>query len=397
MKVAIITAGVLPVPPIKGGAVENLIYTIIKENDKNKEPIDIEVYSINCSEDCNYPTNQKNTSYNFVENKINNVFLKNQFIKKVADRISNKYRYYPYLDKVLYDIKSKNFDYIIIENRPQFVKTVSLVNNSKIILHLHNEHTSAGLNNKEILDICDKVIVVSSFVKNKILKEFKGYQNKIYVLNNGIDTFKFKKENYIEEKTALRHYYNFKDEDIIIIFSGRLIKEKGILQLVHAMKRLTHLDNVKLLIVGSLTYGSNNKNKFIYDIERESRELKDKIVFTGYVDYNDIPKLYSISDIAAIPSICEEGLPTSAIEAMSMSLPIIATRAGGMTDIVTEKCGFLIDINEELDKNIAQIINTLYKDKNLRQIIGKEARNVANRKFRDNIYYQNFVNILKAD
>lgn len=397
MRVAIITAGVLPVPPVKGGAVENLIYTIIKENDKNKNPIDIEVYSINCAEDINYPTNQKNTSYNFIENKVDNIFLKNKYIKKVVDRITDKYKYYPYLDNILDKIKNEKFDYIIIENRPQFVKSVSLVNNSKIILHLHNEHISAGLNSKEILDTCDKIIVVSNFVKSKILEEFNGYENKIYVLNNGIDTLKFKKENYIEQRKYLRRYYNFKDEDIVVIFSGRLIKEKGILELIYAMKKILYLDNIKLFIVGSLTYGSNKKNKFIYKLEKESIELNENIVFTGYVDYNDIPKLYSIADIAVVPSICEEGLPTSAIEAMSMNLPIIATIAGGMTDIVTEKCGFLIDINEKLDENIAQGISILYKDKKLREIMGKEARNIVDKKFKDNIYYQNLISILKEN
>ncbi|MBM6861744.1 glycosyltransferase family 1 protein, partial [Clostridium saudiense] len=61
MKIGIITAGVLPVPPIKGGAVENLVYSIINENEKADNPIKIDLYGIGIDE-VNFPmTTHKNT------------------------------------------------------------------------------------------------------------------------------------------------------------------------------------------------------------------------------------------------------------------------------------------------------------------------------------------------
>ena len=105
-------------------------------------------------------------------------------------------------------------------------------------------------------------------------------------------------------------------------------------------------------------------------------------------------KYYSISDVAVFPTISEEGFGLVAVEAMSKKLPLIVTNSGGMKEIVTDKCGLKVDIDEDLVKNLSKKMSILAKDKELRKRMGEEGY-IESQKYSDRNYYNDFVDALE--
>lgn len=400
MKIAIICPGMLPVPPIEGGAVENLIYALINENEKNINNINITVYSVDGEKSDKFDYNPKYTKYEFIEPLRFYSKFKNSLISKILMKISKKYRRLPILDDVLNKLSSENFDYIVIENRPDYVIPVSKASNNKIILHLHNDHMCDNLyvkrkaEKKAILDTCNKVLVVSNYIKNNIIREFNEYEEKIHILHNGIDCNRFN-NTYNKRKDELREKYGINRNDFVLIFAGRLSKEKGILELIKALSKLNKYDDIKLLVVGGSWFNSNKKSKYIKKLQKESKLLNNKIIFTGYINNSDMPNLYSISDVGIVPSVWNDPCPLTILEQMSMKLPIITTNSGGIPEEVNDKCAVILEKDVDLDDKLSKSIVELYSNKKLRESMAMNGELRARHFFSNEKFYENFIRILK--
>lgn len=394
MKIAIVTAGVLPVPPVKGGAVENLVYSFIKQNELSESPIEIDVFGIEHEISEAYPCNQKYTSYHQVKISKTYDILEKTKINTIMRLVFKKYRNYPYLPDVLMMIKGMRYDYIIVENRPWFVEDIKKVTDAKIILHMHNDHLCLNVEeNKHVIKDCYKILVVSQYLKKKIIENFNIEYGKVEVLENGIDYKLFSPIESNLTRNRLRKSLNIKESDFVIVFSGRLVKEKGILEVISSFKQLLHRENIKLLILGANTYSSDLDDPFAKELVSLTNNLKDRIIFTGYIDYYKMPNYYSIGDIALLPSIWQEPSGLVILESMSMQLPVITTNVGGIPELLPGS-NFILNVDEHLEKNIISSIEQLYSNKELRDQLGIEGRNRVINYYTEEIYYNNFIELL---
>lgn len=165
-------------------------------------------------------------------------------------------------------------------------------------------------------------------------------------------------------------------DKIKVIFTGRMIEEKGVLTLVEAAESLRekYADKVEFLLVGGL-YPNPKALK-----EEDLNRLCDGkyIQWLGY--RTDVRELLEKSSIVAFPSYYREGLPKSLIEANAIGRPIITTDSVGCRDTVEkEKNGFIIPVKDS--KALAEKLKMLIDDRNLRVRMGKEARKIAERDF----------------
>ena len=120
-------------------------------------------------------------------------------------------------------------------------------------------------------------------------------------------------------------------EQKAILFVGRLAREKGISYLNRAMREVTQA-NLSLVGEGTLRE----------ELEREAEEMKDRIFFLGSKTHQELRTLYASADVLAVPSL-QEGLGLVILEAMGSGLPVAASRAGGIPDLVREgENGFLV-------------------------------------------------------
>ncbi len=365
-RIAVVTSGILPVPAVLGGAVENLMDFYLKENDKVKR-YDMTVYSIYHPKVHNLA--DTGTHYKYYHTK--SVLYR---IRCFLYRRLHSSDFYDghidfFLHEVIQSIKGKEYDYIIVENRPGYVLPLSKVTNAKIILHLHNDFLNNNTPNaKAILDVSSGVVAVSHYIEGCI----KTIQTsaKIQVVHNGINTDIFKPKDAI----GLRAQLGFIQEDFVLVYSGRLVPEKGVKELIKAMLLMKEIPQIKLLIVGGNFYGNVTlSSPYIQELQHLAMEISDRIHFTGFIQYSEVALYLNACDVAVLPSIWAEPLGMTMIESMAVGLPVVSTRSGGIPELLSKDCCIFVETGDGLPERLAKAIQTIYNNPELRKRMSSAA------------------------
>ena len=354
MKIAVLTSGILPVPAVLGGAVENLIDYYLEYNNQHQLH-DITVYSIAPPRSASI-VNTPNTHYHYIDTTSWWGRLKRHlYVRTHTVGYYNAYIEY-FFHQALKDIAKKEYDVIILENRPGYAIPVSKVSKAKIIIHLHNDLLNKDSKDaKEICRVCHKVITVSNYIKGRV--ETIGADIPIETVYNGIDLERFYHATPIDRKTL-----GFKEDDFIVVYSGRLIKEKGIEELIDAFNQLKDYPQIKLLILGGSFYGLSGNNPFLDTLKKKCENIKDSIVLTGFIPYEQLPHYLKVGEEADVPSMWEEPFGLTCIEAMAAGLPLITTNSGGIPEICKENS--IIIKKEYILNQIPKSIINLYDNYN---------------------------------
>ncbi len=208
-------------------------------------------------------------------------------------------------------------------------------------------------------------------------------KNKILTISNGVDTQEsFNPINSERDKIdELYKEFNLERNDKIITFVGRLVQEKGVMDLLEAFNGANFNDEakVKLLIVGDI--GQSERDK---DTIKKLEKYRDNpnVIFTGHRE--DINSILYITDVFCLPSY-REGMPRSIIEAMAMECAVIATDIrGSREEVIDGKTGFLVPINSI--KILSDKIKKLVEDDKLLQKM-----KIAGRRRAEKLYNENEV------
>ncbi|MFV0527240.1 MAG: glycosyltransferase [Lachnospiraceae bacterium] len=267
MKIAVLTYGSAPVPATQGGAVENLIEDLLDENEV-KQNLKFTVYGI--YDKSAYIKSQKyeHSNFEFVKcpwgidfiDKF--IYLIAKYILKKSNLISYRFifrrlfimSHYPKkLVKNDYDrimLVANSTLFLLFKNKKLYTKYCD-----KVIFYLHNEVKSLFGCEKEVESI-RTLIGVSQFVNSAFQNIVPSISTeRCYVLKNCIDTKNFI-ENDEKRNSVLRKKYNISKSDFVLVFIGRIVKEKGILEVIEAVKKVNR-QNIKLLVVGSSFYSSD--------------------------------------------------------------------------------------------------------------------------------------------
>ena len=368
MKIAILTSGILPIPAVQGGAVENLTDFYLEYNNQHRLH-DITIYSVWHPDVERHPALQSTVNH-YVYIKVTGLWAK---LKKKWYQLTRHEEYYHYtiefyLQEAIKDISRRSYDIILIENRPAYALKLKEVSNAKLVYHLHNEKLDSK--SEKALDIYNAatcIITVSDYIKSRVLT-INHYDKKTTTVYNGIDLHAFSSCNHSINRNSI----GLQEDDFVMVFSGRVTAEKGIMQLIEAMTLLQDLPRIKLLVIGSSFYGNDdNENSFAKALREKAAHLSDRIIFTGFIPYAQMPNYLQIADIAVIPSVWDDPFPTTVLEAQAMGLPIISTRRGGIPEEVTEESAILLDTNENFVDNLATAIRDLYQHPEKRKTIGQ--------------------------
>lgn len=121
--------------------------------------------------------------------------------------------------------------------------------------------------------------------------------------------------------------------------------------------------------------------------------MNGNVIFTGYIPYEEMVELYSISSFGVIPSIVNEACLLTAIEMMACELPIICTNSGGLPELVNEKCGIIVerkDLKENLKNAIKRI--SLLPEEKIRKYKNEALK--KSKEFSKEKYIENFWKII---
>ena len=247
-----------------------------------------------------------------------------------------------------------------------------------VIATLHNEFLIPGSTERHnwlklflIRQLVDKLVVVADFMQNDYIHKGKFPQAKLATIYNGINIDGPKTKSDPEN---LRRELNLKADDLIIGNVANLRPPKGQKYLIEAAAIICQrLPQAKFLLIGE---GSGRLKE---EAERQIADLKllDNVQLLGFRE--DVPELLRLFDIFVLPST-SEGLPMSIVEAMAAAKPVLATKIGGLPEIVAEgENGYLVEpANVEA---LAQKLKLLLENDKLRAVMGERGRQIANEKF----------------
>lgn len=387
MKLLIINYMALPIPPVKGGAVEYLINAFLTDNEK-KHNHDITVYSIYDEKAQAEGKNYKYTKFKYI--KIGNVFDKiDRIIRHIINRFTKFYIGNTYIYKLIKDEKNLNqYDAIIIENAPEFGLKIPKYYKNKLILHLHNDYLNASSKNaKEIFNLYDEIYTISDSLGENVKTIEK--LDKVKTLYNGIDIKRFSYQN--EKREGMRKKYNISNDDFVFMYCGRIVPDKGVIELVKAFSNIKE-EKVKLLIVGGVGYSNQGTSDYMENIRKYTDE---RVIFTGFVPYSEIQELYNVPDVGVVPSICQDAFNLTVIEFGANGIPLIISDRGAMKELVNDKCSVIAKCNEEFEDNLYKCLRFMLDNKKNIAAMGNEALKVS-KKFSIESYCDKFNALLTS-
>ena len=214
----------------------------------------------------------------------------------------------------------------------------------------------------------DMIIAVSHYEKRLLTEKFQLDERKIRYVPNGINVEKY--SSHVHD-VARKDYAS---EEKTILYVGRLEEYKGVQFLLRAFpKIIATIKNCQLLIAGD----GNYKKALISLVDR--LKIRNKVYFLGNVTESELIRLYLSSNVLIMPSQYEAFCIVLA-EAMACGLPVIATRVGGIPELLGNNRGFLIDYPPEIN-TLAKMTVYLLSNPSLSMRIGLEARKFVLPKF----------------
>jgi 1,2-diacylglycerol 3-alpha-glucosyltransferase len=225
----------------------------------------------------------------------------------------------------------------------------------------------AEVGSKIFCNLADITIAPTKRVKDELVSY--GVKKEVLVIPGGIELYRFEKT----EPGFLRNKLGVSGEKKIILYLGRLGKEKNIDFIVKSLKGLLKSREDTCLVVVGDGPERENLDKLVNELG-----LEEKVLFTGFISRKDVPKIYSDSDIFAFASTTEtQGLTVP--EAMATALPVVVMKDPAFEEIVKDgETGLVSDNNEE---DFAENVSRLIEDENLRERLGRDGRDFVKKYF----------------
>lgn len=377
MKIIIVTSGNLPMPPSRGGAVENLLLSFIEYNEQIKKD---ELIILSCKDEDAEKWACKYNESRFVYIDTNRQLFKiKKCLRHALNRITGFKVGNAFVNECKRYIVAENPDAIIIENMPLFVIPLRSITEKPIYLHLHNDTlNSSSINNKEIVKACTEIWAVSDFIANQV-KGIGVNKDNVYTLLNGLDANRFKTCDDSRRIKTIREKYKISEKDFVILYTGRIVPNKGVRELIEAFISLKNKNNTKLLIVGSSFFGAKSTDNFITELKDISKERRNDIIFTGYIPYENMGSIYSIADLVVLPSMCNEACGLTVIESLLCEKPLITTKTGGIPQMCEGTESLLLDPNENLTDELINRIDDLIEKPEKMDVMRESCKAVKQR------------------
>jgi glycogen synthase len=233
---------------------------------------------------------------------------------------------------------------------------------------------------KTAIEMADAVIAVSEGTKQDVLEHFQVSEDKITVIYNGINLQEYRKVN----TTKVLDKYGIQHDQPFVLFVGRITKQKGIIHLVNAIE---HIDPSTQVV---LCAGAPDTPEIAKEMEvavAAVQQHRDNVIWIAeMLDKPSVIELYSQAAVFCCPSIYEPfGIIN--IEAMACHCPVVASAVGGIKEVVIPgETGLLIPVKQQktapfepvdpkrFAKDLAEGVNTLIKDPELRTKMGENSR-----------------------
>ena len=370
-KIAVIVPELLPVPPVKGGAVEHWVHEVVGR--MNSANYDITVISRPSGISREGNIQYLGIPWTRAEN----------FFHRLKERVTwrNPIRYVAKIQNVLsYGIrlakKVKHFDLLYIHNEPNLLFCLRPRSGQRVILHMHNEHLCTKLFRpfyRRALKKVDRVICVSDYIRRSALRIYPEYEGKFCVVFNATDPSEFRPFGDIA-KEHLLDTIQMDSEHQYILYVGRLNPVKGVHVLIEAFKKvITKFPSARLIITGSSFFEGAAKTEYEQELVVLSQSINHAIVFTGFLAHDKLKYLYSAVDVVSVPSVWQDPCPLVVLEAMASGACVVGSEVGGVPEILENDVNGILVPPGNAD-HLAESICHVLESSSLREVLGAKAR-----------------------
>lgn len=363
MNIAYICTEMLPVPPIRGGAIQTYIsgvapllsrdhrLTIFSKSDPLLEETDL-------AENVTYlrfPAPSRSAYYQAVRNAL-------------AER---------------------KFDLIQVFNRPAYLPYLKEVSpGARFTLSLHNEMFAPDKIPPALAEQClqetSAIITVSRFLRDTLIQQYPSAEPKCHTVYSGCDLSRFRPiwlSEVSAERQELRSAYGLTGKKVIL-FTGRLSRTKGPDILIRALPEvLERCPESVLVITGSKWFSDETPSNYVMSLRDLTRPLGRSVVFTGFVPPSEIHRVFLLADVFVCPSQWQEPLARVHYEAMASGLPIITTDRGGNAEVIDDDRNGLVIRDFWNPGEFAKAIIRLLEAPDLAERLGRQARRDAEERF----------------
>lgn len=237
-------------------------------------------------------------------------------VKQLKSRFSSK---------IISVIHSAQWHFMFQGNKQKFLKNWTDISGTYQGIHKWSE------DEKELYDLSDKIVSVTTYMKFFLIKYYLIPEEKIRVIPNGIDNAIFQILDE-EKKTAMKQNLGFFKDEKIVLFSGRLDASKGLYFLLDGFSEVVKTQkNVRLVIIGG-----DSPSDTICQFLSHCENIWSKVTFTGFLEYEKCLKFYMIADIGIMPSIYDHN-PYVAIEMIGHNIPLVISNTEGLNEVLTDK------------------------------------------------------------
>ena len=373
MRVALVSAGLVPLPPIKGGAVEEYVYQLSRHLrrlgvdavaiDAKWNGIGVETDNVNGAEILRIPVRPPTL------NTKRNIAMEFQFGKTASK----------YLNKEDFDVVHANTAWA------GFALAVNRKRSHSFVYTCHNPlwpEDKVHLGERVVrlvegftMRTSNAVVALNKTMYRAIVEKAGVNGDKVVIIPNGVDVDYFKPGL---RNTELLSKFNLEEEDYVL-FVGRVSPEKGVHLLLKAFSHIAQEStDAKLAIVGPLasSFSASETSPYARTIvEYAKRRTPGRVIFTGAVNRDELRVLYSNALFLVLPSLAEAfGLVL--IEAMASGTPPIGSTTGGIPDVITNGVNGLL-FNRGDWEDLARKMYMLLSDQVLRNKLAKNAREIA--------------------
>jgi glycosyltransferase involved in cell wall biosynthesis len=382
LRVALISSGLIPIPPVRGGAVEEYVYQL----SRHLRRFGVDAVVIDANYDDNKLVYEELNGAQIVRIPTTKPFIgfKERIIKEfLFGRAASRY-----ISREGFDIIHANTAWA--GSALALHKSIGKLRCRGFVYTCHNPlwpENKVHMGEKIVrlvegytMKVVDTIIALNKTMHRALTEKAKIDPRKMIIVPNGVDTEFFRpglKDERILDRYGL-------EEQSYILFVGRISPEKGVHILLRAFKQIVNdvPKNFKLVIVGPLTstFNSTQISNYAKAMMNYAKEkLGERVVFTGAIDRNSLRILYSNAYCFVLPSLAE-AFPMVLLEAMASGTSPIGSTAGGIPDIIIDGVNGLLFRKGDW-RDLANKLSILIQDRGFRDKLSHNARKYVEENF----------------
>jgi len=354
----------LPVPPVRGGAIQTYIAGIVDQLGKHH---DITVIG---TTDPTLPADERVRNVRYI-------------------RVNGQGVFEIYAEEIRQLLQTQTFDIIHVFNRPRLIPLIrELCPQARLVLSMHNDMFDASKISREeavkAIQEVERIVTVSDYVGSVIAALFPEAASKLRTIYSGVDLQTFhpweQSQNARQVRQALRSQHQLNGKQVIL-FVGRLTPKKGADILVRAMNDLSKRhSNIALVLVGGSWYSVDKVSDYVAYVRSLADRSPVPVVTTGFVPAEQIHHWFWAGDIFVCPSQWEEPLARVHYEAMAAGLPFVTTKRGGNAEVIIGGNGLLVEQPED-PLAFSEKLHQLLSNRDLQRKMGAAGRQLALERF----------------